>query len=389
MTELLYLKDPCLHSFKATVTSINGEWVVLDRTAFFPGGGGQEADTGTIDGRKVTETRKEGDVIHRVPDNSIREGQEVGCEVDWARRLDLMRGHTAEHMLFSAISSRLEEAELVKISITPGKKSFIISEHLGWGLVSEVQREVNEVISKDLEVRANWIDRNDLALEGIRAKLDRISGNRVRVISIGNYDIAACAGVHVPSTGKIESILITKMTSAKPPGSMEIEFEVGARAIEEAQELSTIALHASDTMGSHPRDLVKAMENLRRELDRKGEALKRYTHQALESITPEMISGMNVYSGIYPGMDKKTILDAANGLVGGERTVCVLLGVNDSAMMVVARSRDLELDCRKVLEEALTPIGGKGGGKPEFAVGGSTCTEGLESALSRAIDALR
>lgn len=389
MTEFLYLDDPCLSSFKATVTSAKGEWVMLDRTAFYPGGGGQEADLGTIDGFPVTDVRKEGDIGHKVPGHVFEEGREVECELDWPRRLDLMRGHTAEHMLFSAISNRLEDAELVKISITPDKKSVIVKGNLNWNVIEAVQDEVNRIISQDVGVRTTWVDRSDPALEGIRAKLDRIPGDSVRIVSIGDYDIAACAGVHVPSTGMIGSVLITGVTSARPFGSLELEFEVGERAVERGLELAGIALKVSEQMGSHPEDLEKAVENLRKEAERNQEALKRYGKQVLASLRPEEISGMRVYSGIYPGMDKKTILAAANQMVSEERTVCILMGVDESMMMVVARSSDLKLDCTEVLREALEPIDGRGGGKPEFATGGSSRTGKLESVLEKAIGNLR
>ncbi|MFA5312849.1 MAG: alanine--tRNA ligase-related protein [Methanomassiliicoccales archaeon] len=126
-TEKIYQSHPYDSDFTAAVTNINGDWVTLDRTAFYPGGGGQDPDIGEIDGSRVVEVKHKGDEIsHKVPGNSFKIGQSVSGHVDFQRRLDLMRAHTGEHLLFSSLYRLVPELELVKIAITPSKKSFIV-----------------------------------------------------------------------------------------------------------------------------------------------------------------------------------------------------------------------------------------------------------------------
>ncbi|NYT15558.1 MAG: hypothetical protein GKC02_06325 [Methanomassiliicoccales archaeon] len=383
MTRLLYLEDPCLKSFKAKIKNVYEDWIELDQTAFYPGGGGQEADTGWIDGFEVIEMKKEENVLHKVPGNRFQERQEVEASVDWERRLDLMRGHTAEHMLFSALSNLVEDIELIKISIGKEKKSFIVKGRIDWDIISLAQREVNDTIARRIDVDCSWVDRTDRLLQEIRIKMDRISDDKVRIVRIGDYDAAACSGIHVPCTGDIVRILVTRMTVAKPKGAVEIEFEVGEKAIERSLELATIALKSSDLTGSHPEDLMKAIVNLKDEAERARNSLKRYGRQVLDSLTPESVYGLNIYKGIYHGLDNKTLMIAANRFVRGERTLCILVNVDDRMMMVVARSPDLTIDCRELISEALDPIGGRGGGKPEFATGGAPSTEDAEEAVNR------
>ena len=389
MTELLYLDDPCLQEFKATVTSTDGEWVVLDRTAFYPGGGGQEADTGVIEGLDVTEIQNVNGIGHRVPDHRFHVGQGVECRLDWERRLDLMRGHTAEHMLFSALSHQLDDLKLVKISITPERKSVIVTGNIDWETITTVQGELNRAISHDLDVETVWVNRSDPVLEGIRAKLNRIQGDRVRIVRIGEFDAAACAGVHVPTTGMIGKVLVTKMTAAKPVGSVEIEFEVGDRAVDRGLDLASIALSTSDAMGSHPEDLFKAVENLRSMAESSRESLRQCSRQILDSLQPEEVSGINLYSGIYHGVDRRIVFAAANRMVRREKTACILICVEDTMMMIMARSDDLNFDCRDLLGRLLEPIGGRSGGKPEFATGGSPSIDGVKEILEGAISLLR
>jgi len=119
MTVKLYEADPYLSEFTATVTKVEGDWVVLDRTAFYPGGGGQERDRGTLDGCEVTGVKGKDEISHQVPGHRLTEGSQVKGVLDWANRYGLMRAHTGEHLLFSALSRRTE-MELVKSSSSRG-----------------------------------------------------------------------------------------------------------------------------------------------------------------------------------------------------------------------------------------------------------------------------
>lgn len=389
MTRLLYLEDPCLSSFRAKINHIEGDWIELDQTAFYPGGGGQEADGGCIEGQEVIEVRKREGIEHLVPGHSLKEGQEIGARIDWERRLELMRGHTAEHMLFSTLSRLVDDLELVKISIGQEKKSFILKGGVNWDVISRAQREVNDAVAVRLEVSSRWVDRSDPVLEDVRAKLERIHGDEVRVVSIEGFDAAACSGVHVPNTGDIVRIIVTKLTAAKPKGAVEVEFEVGRRAVDKAFDLANIALRSSDLVGSHPDDLTKALENMREEIERSRRSLRQYGREVLGSLQPEEISGVSVYKGVYYGLDKKTVMAAANRFVRGKRTICVLVVVEESLIVVMARSADLEIDCREILNQALMAIGGRSGGAPEFATGGAQSVEDAKQALESALEILR
>lgn len=375
MTRLLYETDPYLTKFDATVVKVTGEWVVLDRTAFFPGGGGQEADVGWIDDLEVTEVRFDGEVQHRVPDNVFTLDQRVDCELDWERRHDLMRGHTGEHLLFSALSKINPEIELVKIAITAKKKALVVRGNINWSLISIAQQEANEAIASQLPVTELWVLKEDPILNDIRIKVERIHGDRVRIINIGGIDKAACAGVHIQNTRELKMLLVTSLTSAKPSGDFEIEFETGRQALEKAIRLSTATLQAAETVGSRPDDLVSALNNIQSEMRKMRSALKRYSHEALAQMKPDKFEGVRIYSGFFEGIDRKALIDAANDFVKEERTVAVLASVDERLMILVASSKDMEIDCHEVLNEALKVVSGKGGGGKNFASGGAAAPE--------------
>jgi alanyl-tRNA synthetase len=389
MTRLLYLEDPYLKEFRAKIVSLDGEWIGLDQTAFYPGGGGQENDLGWIGGKEVKGIRKGERILHRVPNHSFTLGESVDCLLDWERRLEMMKGHTAEHMIFAALSKSVGDMELVKISITPDKKSVMINGKVDWDIVLQAQERVNQLIEIGVPVECFWVKRDDPLLNGVRAKMDRIVGEEIRIVKIDDFDIAACAGVHVRNTGEIGNVIITKFTSARPEGDFEVEFEVGAKALKEALMLAGITLRASILMGAQPQDLLSAVGNLRKQAEVCEESLRDHIREKLDSIEPEKVGGTLIYSGVFPGARKKDLLSAANQMVRGEGKACVILSYDGGIMMVVARSPDLEFDCRQVLESALRAIGGRGGGKPDFAFGGAPSCEEHGEVLRSAMEFLK
>lgn len=389
MTVHLYHSDPYMKDFSAEVVSINREWVALDRTAFYPGGGGQDPDMGTLNGLPVTEVKQDGDgVLHRVPGHNLTPGSKVRGEVEWGRRYDLMKGHSAEHLLFSRLQELCPEMELVKIAITPDKKSFMVKGALEWEMVIEAQRGALKAIADDLAITARTMARNDPELAETRIKMDRIHGDEVRVVSIGDIDKAACSGVHVRRTGELGMILVTKFTSARPKADFEVEFEVGGKAKHKALELAMAALRASESLGASPRDLLSALDNALRERMQQAEALRQYGRRALDQLTPSQVGTVKLYSGLFDNMDKKILLDAAAHFTE-ELAACVLSSAGESFMLVVACPPELGVNCVTVLNEALAPAGGRGGGKSNFAVGGAPSPQKADEVMVRAIDTMR
>lgn len=389
MTVRLYHSDPYLVAFAATVTDVQGDWVALDRTAFYPGGGGQEADRGTMAGRPVIEVKQQGEeVLHRVPGHGLSVGEEVEGVVDWNRRSDLMRGHSGEHLLFSQLRKHRPDLELVKIAITPEKKSFMVRGSLDWETVERAERDVLDAIEQDLPISACEVTRDDPLLAAARVKMDRIHGETVRVVRIGDIDQAACAGIHIVRTGELGMVLVTKFTSAKPAADHEVEFEVGARAKARALELSTASLRAAEAVGSRPQDLLGALDNLMRERARQEAALRQYGAKALSELTPSIVKGVLLYSGLFESMDKKTLLDAAARLVD-QGACCVLGATGERFMLVVACPVQVKVDCAAILNSTLGPLGGKGGGRPQFATGGLQDPAKAEEAMVAAIVSMR
>jgi alanyl-tRNA synthetase len=372
MTVRLFEKEPYQSEFDATVEKADGEWVVLDRTCFYPGGGGQDPDTGTIDGVNVVEVKAEKEAVrHLVPGHRFQKGQSVIGKVDWPRRYDLMKGHSGEHLLFGSIQKMVDDLELVKIAITPEKKMVMVRGNIDWSIISECQRTVNGVIGNGIESQDMVVSRDSPMLEQARVKLDRIHGNSIRIVSFGDFDMAACAGVHVRNTREIGMLLVTKFSSAKPAGDFEIEFEVGEKAIGKALELSELALRSASILGASPSTMLASLTNQKDELAKAKESLRTHAKDAFSRMEPMLIGDMKVYSGVFEGIDRKLLMDAANSIVEKSSSMCAFAADDDKLTLIVAANQDLGIDCTMVLNDVLKQVSGRGGGSTTFATGGA------------------
>ena len=229
-TELLYLRDAYLRDFTATIVDRRDGAVALDRTAFYPTGGGQPHDTGSLGGLAVTDVRKEGDLVwHTLDGDAPDVGAEIAGEVDWDRRHALMRTHSALHVLCGVIWNEW------RVPVTGGNMEPLSArmdfefDPLPEGFGARVEELVNEELAADRPIRIEFLDRG-AALEDedlIRTKVNMIpeSVHEIRVVDIVGLDKQADGGTHVHSTGEVGRIRVTK-TENKGKGNKRVRLEV-------------------------------------------------------------------------------------------------------------------------------------------------------------------
>ncbi len=232
-TELLYLRDAELHAFDAEVTAVDdaGRRVALDRTAFYPTGGGQPHDTGTLNGLDVSGVRKEGDEVwHAVGDGDLPPvGERVWGGIDWGRRHALMRTHTALHILCGVIWNEWS------VPVTGGNMEPLSArmdfafDPLPEGFGARVEDLVNVEIAADRPIEVSFLPR-DVAVEDedlIRTKVNLIpeSVTEIRVVDIVGLDKQADGGTHVPSTAAVGRVRVVK-TESKGKGNKRIRLEI-------------------------------------------------------------------------------------------------------------------------------------------------------------------
>jgi len=369
MADEVFRHDGYLSEFEAGIVAIDGDKIIMDCTGFYPGGGGQVCDTGTINGFPVTDVHYEGkEIIHVVPGHDLKPGLRVWCSLDWDRRFDLMMGHTAEHLLFCSLSRLDPELEITKIYIAPDEKYVIVNHDLSWDLIGEAVRYANDRIVDNLPVRKAVMDRNDPDLSKVRIKLDRIGEDEeITVVSIGDIDYSACSGVHVMETSEIEMIMVDRKVSAGKDG-YAIHFKVGKAARDSAADLANICLQVIDECASKPQDIIRTVANMKKDLLIAAEASKGAAKQAIANLAPTDINGSKVYSGVFPGADRKTITEAADKFAA-EGAICAFASTGESVSVILASGKP-EVDCKAILPGILASFGGRGGGKPALAQGG-------------------
>jgi misacylated tRNA(Ala) deacylase len=230
VTDALYLRDAYLRRFDAVVTERRDDAVALDRTAFYPTGGGQPHDTGRLGEAAVVDVRKEGDDIwHALDRPPPPVGDAVEGELDWERRYRLMRTHTALHVLCGVIWNAY------RVPVTGGNMEPLAArmdfefDPLPDGFGPHVERLVNEELAADRAIRVSFLPRAEAVLDDdlIRTKVSLVpeSVPEIRVVDIVGLDKQADGGTHVRKTGEVGRIRVVK-TESKGKGNKRIRIEV-------------------------------------------------------------------------------------------------------------------------------------------------------------------
>ena len=232
MTDLLYLRDAYLRSMDAHVVEIRDQAVALDRTVFYPTGGGQPCDTGSLDGLAVVDVRKDGDLVWHALSGGGRlpaVGDRVHGSIDWDRRHALMRTHTALHVLCGVIWNEWAKA------VTGGNMEPLSArmdfefDPLPQGFGDRVEQQVNAELIADRPIEVSFLPRDTAVLDEdlIRTKANLIpeTVEEIRVVNIVGLDKQADGGTHVRSTAEVGRIRVTK-TESKGKGNKRIRIEV-------------------------------------------------------------------------------------------------------------------------------------------------------------------
>ena len=214
MTELIYMKDCYAKEFDATVTKADGKYIVLDKTAFYPAGGGQPTDTGKLikngEEYKVVFAKKiGGDVSHEVDKEGLKEGDKVKGILDWDKRYVLMRMHTAAHIL-SEIFHKETGALITGNQLKVDKSRIDFSlENFDREKINEYIAKANEIVQKDLPIKIYTLPREEAMKLPSVTKLANVlppAVKELRIVAIGEFDTQADGGTHVKSTKEVGEI---------------------------------------------------------------------------------------------------------------------------------------------------------------------------------------
>ena len=376
-TKKLYYVDPHLAQFSARVLSCKaGEAnfeVILDQTAFYPEGGGQAADTGTLGGVRVLDTREKDDAIIHFCDGALTVGDTVEGVIDYDLRFDRMQQHTGEHIVSGLINARWgfhnTGFHMGTESTTIDFDGVIPPEAL-----PGIELQANEAIWKNLAVRC-WIPTPD-ELPGVAYRTKRALPWPVRIVEVPGYDSCACCGTHTAFTGEVGLI---KLLSAIPfRGGTRMEMACGRRALNILNTAFEQNRQVSQAFSAKMQETGEAARKMNEAL-----AAQKYRITGLEKQIFAGISAGYAEKGdvlhFEEGLDNvavRELADAIAGLCGGTAAVFSGSDENGYAFCLVTRSGDL----RQLGKEMTKSLNGRGGGKP-------ICQQGRVSAVRADIEA--
>jgi alanyl-tRNA synthetase len=365
--------------------------VVCDRTPFYPEAGGQVGDTGEVrapDGVMVvtdTQSPAPGLVVHhaRVTEGVVREGEVVHLRVDASRRQDIMRNHTATHLLHRALQEILgEHARQAGSLVAPDRLrfDFLHPRPLSPGDRARIESRVNEQVLSALPVRTDVLAYQDAIATGAMALFGEKYGERVRVVSIDGYSRELCGGTHVRTTAEIGLFLMVAESSVGS-GIRRIEALTGRAASARAQEVRAILLEIADVLRVPVHEVPERVRELAhrvRTLEQEAEAARAHVEvpdlEALVREAPE-VDGVQVVGITSPGVDQQALRLLGDRVKSRLRSGVIIAASSANSRIEVvvmatpgAVARGVEAG--KVMAVLNRRLGTRGGGRPELAQGG-------------------
>jgi alanyl-tRNA synthetase len=408
-TKLLYYDDESIREFDAKILKIlKGKYLILDNTAFYPRGGGQEPDFGTIEGIKVIDVIKQNNlVLHKIqaPSKDLQDNKIIHGIVDNVRRLAITKNHSATHILNSAARNNLgswiwqnsafKDENYARLDIT--HHSALTKQE-----IKQIENTANEVVQRNLPINISVFERSN-AEQKYTFRIYQggaVPSNQVRIVNIDGWDVEACGGTHVNKTGEIGLIKILK-TERIQDGVVRLEFVSGNKALQYVQSQDSQLLHIAQSLGSSREKLIESFDKVTLENDQMKRKFRvlinrlsdymatTVTHQATKSK-----SGLKVYGTFddvmgddyYIALGEKSInIDpflVYVALIQDHERIKVIVFVGEESRKIIKASR--------IAKEISLKLGGTGGGGTDkFAQGGgkdkskiNECLKNLENLIT-------
>ena len=365
MTERLY-DNGHIRQFEATVVDCKptegGFLILLDRTAFFPAGGGQAADEGVLGGERVYDVFEENGNIYHLTKAPLEAGTAVCGEIDWETRFSRMQNHTGEHLV-CGVAHSLYGCEntgfhMGTFGITADLSILLNSEQ-----VAEIERLANKAVFENVPVKVFYPDENQLKTLEYRSKLDLTEN--VRLVEIEGYDLCACCAPHVLNTGEIGVIKILEHGSNR--GGTRLLIKCGYDAYEDYCQKSRSVAAVSASLCARQEEIAQAVEALKAEkakLEYEIESIKKQSLEKYISRLKATEGNACVFADDADGDGLREIVNAGKALCGGVFGAFSSEG-NGYRYCIGSNSTDL----RAFAKTFNSALNGRGGGRPEMIQG--------------------
>lgn len=413
-TEPLYYSDAYMKEFEAKVLKIiNENSVVLERTCFYPEGGGQPADQGWLslgDAKvAVVDTQKIGKVIiHKINAKApFKEGATVKGILDWEKRYSLMKAHTVTHLVNGAarrvLGNHVWQSGTQKGLVT-SRLDISHYRRLTPEEIHKIEILANQAIMADMKIEINWYPRNEAeARYGFRLyQGGAVPGKMIRVVKTGDWDVEACAGTHLKSTVEVGLIKIV-YTERVQDGVERLGYAVGLQALKEIQKQENLLWNVASILNSSIDKLDKTAEKVVRDLKEANVDKRRLIKELAEkesataktAESAEEVCGVAIVKRDFGEVvDTERMVQTASEIIKrNPAAVTVFYGADAKTARIMVMAGDPAvakgINAGQVIKQVAPIIGGGGGGRPNFAQGGGTQPAKLQQALKATDDAIK
>ena len=367
-TEKLYDKDSYLQEFQATVISCEQKsettWsIVLDKTAFFPEGGGQTGDTGWLNDAEVIDTREKAGIIYHETKEPLEIGTVAVGKIDFAARFDKMQQHTGEHIL-SGIVCATYGYNNVGFHLSTEITTLDFDGELSAEQVRELEIKVNQAIHANIPVQVKFPTKAELSEMEYRSKIE-IEG-QVRIVEIPEIDRCACCAPHVRTTAEVGLLKIQSCDRHR--GGCRLTIICGMRALKDYQQKQESVGKVSAALSAKPDKIAEAVKNLQEQQTSLREQLNRiqamYLQEKLEKVNAE-----DKYVCIFEeSLDSIAMRNFVNDAMERCVGICgAFIGSDDKGYHYILGSK--VMDVREISKKLNVQFAGKGGGKPQMVQG--------------------
>jgi len=402
-TEVLYYLDPYTVSFEAHVVHVAGPYVVLDRTYFYPTGGGQVADRGHLGELEVVDVGRRGPhVLHRLErPPTLHVGDRVRARIDPARRTQLMQHHTGTHLLNGALREVLgphvwqagahKAPELARIDVTHFRA--ITPDEL-----RRIDRRVNAIVREDRQVKSYFESRTEAERRfGFTLyQGGAVPGKELRIVEVEGFDVEACGGTHCTHTSEVGAIQLVEMERIQD-GIVRLSFASGERALELREEHEAILREAARRLGVPPDRLPDGIDRLLAEVEEGRKLARARSRGNLEELAAELLRdpartevvGTTTIVSASVDLDRTGLTDLSRLLCKVAGRVVILTAERDGKGTLFAGSTAPGVSAIDLVEAAKPAFSGKGGGNPSAATAVGEPAAPLAEALAAARAAAR
>lgn len=373
--EKLYYKNQYLKTFNAKVLEVkevqNEYHIVLDKTAFFPGGGGQLCDLGYIDNKKVLNVYENDKTIYHVLEEEVNTGSDVSCNIDWDRREDGMHQHLGQHIL-SGCFYKLFNSNTVSIHLGKEISTVDIVGILSEEKIREAESFANEVIRNNMNVEFLVPSKEELSNINLRRDLPNTE-DEIRVVKIGDLDINACCGVHPSKTSDLKIIKIRRFEKNK--GNTRIEFLAGNRAVKDSLNKDNILREICNYLSSSEDEALSGIKNIKALLEETKIEKKKLEEELLSYEAKSLLENSKdnkiIIKKIFKDKEIGYVTKLANKLCINENVIC-LFAINnkEKSNIILTSSKNISnLSMGEIFREFSNIVNGKGGGSKNLAQG--------------------